>query len=251
MESRVAQQMAILITLPRLVSNLEAEAKYNQILTLVDEYYKLIQPELEQKFYEQTKDLQYYDPYLKIKETYISNKKDENEKVDNDTKVLYRFLAKICHPDKCSEPWAKSIFELINNLYHENNYYGLEELHQYWLHHGTFDQFLQQTPLIHTIDTIQVSPWFRYHVCAITRSYYISRQEYIEIMKQEEEKAKYKKIHKLLQQQCQLESLNLAQRVELSSLDCIMWNYYDTNNYAKLDEIYAYYLQHGTLLGYE
>ncbi len=225
-------------------NNLEAEAKYNEILAQVHAYYKLIQPDLEEKFNTETRELQYYNPYSNI----VENLDCE---IDDQSKTLYHLLAKICHPDKCSEPWAKPIFEFLNDCYHENNHSGLEQLHNYWLQYGTFDKFLDSIGVLDSINSIQSSPWFQWNVCASTRERYISTSEYNQRTKLAEDERKYREIfNKLFDATRTDTSHDWRQRSELVAIMHEILKYHDSHNYEKLDEINTYFLQHKTLLGY-
>ncbi|SNW62963.1 Chaperone protein DnaJ/HSP40 with basic leucine Zipper domain [Orpheovirus IHUMI-LCC2] len=59
-----------------------------------------------------------------------------------DIKKIYNKLVLLCHPDKCNEEYATTIFKLVHELYINNNLDRMLELYKYYKSHNSFKHYI-------------------------------------------------------------------------------------------------------------
>ncbi len=103
-------------------------------------YLEYIKSKWSEKFVEETKNHEF--DRENIYYTFFFTKQEiEPYEIDNKTKILYKELVLLFHPDRCKEEWSNDLFLNIQEAYERNDIKKLEEIKNYWDEHKSFKYF--------------------------------------------------------------------------------------------------------------
>lgn len=121
----------------------KAQDLHSKLINAEYEYLSHIRPILTAKFLEETRNYIWDDTHSGYESVTFPVANVEKKPAPKQ-KQLYMSLVLLCHPDKCTSPWAHEVFSLLNNANEQNNIELIEKMYHHYEQYKSFDTFILQ-----------------------------------------------------------------------------------------------------------